>query len=99
MRLPEDCVEYMLFVVGDKNLTKLEAVRKAAIEKADSHTKDYIWQREGLQLETKIQGGTFQRIHFTFLSSRRTLRSNNKGRLGLTRGRTIIPSRYHQLRR
>jgi hypothetical protein len=60
MRLPEDCVEYMLFVVGDKILTKLEAVRKAAIEKADSLTKDYIWQREAFNLETKIQGGMFQ---------------------------------------
>ncbi|KAK4452069.1 protein ecdysoneless [Podospora aff. communis PSN243] len=57
MRLPEDCVEYMLFVVGDKNLNKLEAVRKAAIEKAESLTKDYIWQRDGFKLETKIQGG------------------------------------------
>ncbi|KAK0611147.1 SGT1 protein-domain-containing protein [Immersiella caudata] len=57
MRLPEDCVEYMLFLVGDKNLTKLEAVRKEAIEKADALTKDYIWQREPFKLETKIQGG------------------------------------------
>ncbi|KAK0648779.1 SGT1 protein-domain-containing protein [Cercophora newfieldiana] len=57
MRLPEDCVEYMLFVVGDKSLTKLEAVRKAAIEKAESLTKNYIWQREGFKLETKIQNG------------------------------------------
>jgi len=59
MRLPEDCVEYMLFVVGDKSLAKLESVRKAAIEKADSLTKNYIWQRDAFKLETKIRNGMF----------------------------------------
>ncbi|KAK4156430.1 protein ecdysoneless [Chaetomidium leptoderma] len=60
MRLPEDCVEYMLFVIGDKTdsgLPSLEAVRKAADQKLDELAKDYIWQREPFKLETKVQKG------------------------------------------
>ncbi|KAK4041006.1 SGT1 protein-domain-containing protein [Parachaetomium inaequale] len=60
MRLPEDCVEYMLFVIGDKtdgSLPSLEAVRKAADQKLDELAKDYIWQREPFRLDTKTQKG------------------------------------------
>lgn len=57
MRLPEDCVHYMLFIIGDKSLGKLEAVRKAAVDKANELTKEYIWQREPFRLETKIEKG------------------------------------------
>ena len=57
MTLPEDCVEYMIFVVGDKSLAGLEAVRKAAMKTADTLTKDYIWQRDDFKVETKIQNG------------------------------------------
>ncbi|KAK5653540.1 hypothetical protein OQA88_8799 [Cercophora sp. LCS_1] len=57
MRLPEDCVEYMLFIIGDKSLGRLEAVRKAAVETANELTKGYIWQREPFKLETKIEKG------------------------------------------
>ncbi|KAK1753500.1 protein ecdysoneless [Echria macrotheca] len=57
MRLPEDSVEYMIFIVGDKSLGKLETVRRAAIDKANELTKDYIWQRDAFNLETKIQNG------------------------------------------
>ncbi len=60
MRLPEDCVEYMLFIIGDKasgGLPTLEAVRKAADRKLDELAKDYIWQREPFRLETKVQKG------------------------------------------
>jgi hypothetical protein len=62
MRLPEDCVEYMLFVIGEKTdniLPSLEAVRKAADQKLDELAKDYIWQREPFKLETKVQKGAF----------------------------------------
>lgn len=62
MRLPEDCVEYMLFIIGDKSLGKLEIVRKAAVEKANELTKEYIWQREPFRLETKIQKGELRSI-------------------------------------
>jgi len=57
MRLPEDCVEYMIFAASDKSLGKLETVRKAAVEQATKLTRDYIWQREEFKLETKIQSG------------------------------------------
>ncbi|KAL2127886.1 hypothetical protein VTI74DRAFT_10015 [Chaetomium olivicolor] len=59
MRLPEDCVEYMLFIIGEKTdgLPSLETVRKAAEKKLDELAKDYIWQREPFRLETKIQKG------------------------------------------
>ncbi|GAB1317272.1 hypothetical protein MFIFM68171_07482 [Madurella fahalii] len=60
MRLPEDCVEYMLFIIGEKTdnrLPSLEAVRKAADQKLDALAKDYIWQREPFKLETKILKG------------------------------------------
>lgn len=62
MRLPEDCVEYMLFVIGEKTdngLPGLEAIRKAANQKLDEIAKDYIWQREPFKLETKVQKGAF----------------------------------------
>ncbi|KAM7221495.1 SGT1 domain containing protein [Rhypophila decipiens] len=62
MTLPENCVEYMLFVVEEgapesRRLQNLEAVRKAAMQKAGELTKDYIWQREGFGLETKVENG------------------------------------------
>ncbi|KAK0724777.1 SGT1 protein-domain-containing protein [Lasiosphaeris hirsuta] len=57
MRLPEDCVDYMLFLMGDKSLTSLEAIRRAAVKMADELTKDYVWQRQAFQLETKIKEG------------------------------------------
>ena len=62
MTLPENCVEYMLFVIEDdaqesRRLQSLEAVRSAATKKASELTKDYIWQREAFALETKIENG------------------------------------------
>ncbi|KAI1478588.1 SGT1-domain-containing protein [Daldinia eschscholtzii] len=54
-RLPENCVEYLLFVIDSKLearnlLAELENVRKAAIQLCDSIAKDYIWQRDSFQL-------------------------------------------------
>ncbi|KAL2179440.1 SGT1 protein-domain-containing protein [Thermothelomyces heterothallicus CBS 202.75] len=60
MRLPEDCVEYMLFVIGDKTdstVPSLEAIRRAADKKLDEIAKDYIWQKDPFKLETKTQKG------------------------------------------
>ncbi|KAL2163692.1 hypothetical protein VTH06DRAFT_5750 [Thermothelomyces fergusii] len=60
MRLPEDCVEYMLFVIGNKTdntLPSLEAIRRAADKKLDEIAKDYIWQKDPFRLETKTQKG------------------------------------------
>ena len=66
MRLPEDCVEYMLFILGNKtdnnNTPSLESVRKAAEKKLDELAKDYIWQREPFRLETRIQKGVYDNL-------------------------------------
>ncbi|KAL1844121.1 hypothetical protein VTJ49DRAFT_4973 [Mycothermus thermophilus] len=60
MKLPEDCVEYMLFVIGDKSdssLPSLETIRKAAGHKLNEMAPDYIWQRDPFKLDTKVQKG------------------------------------------
>ncbi|KAI1207388.1 SGT1-domain-containing protein [Annulohypoxylon truncatum] len=53
--LPENCVEYLLFVLDNKNearspLPYLEDIRRTAIQLCDSITKGYIWQRDSFQL-------------------------------------------------
>lgn len=62
--LPENCVEYMLFVIEAdteprKVLSNLEAVRKAGVRLCTQLTKDYIWQRDGFSLEIKSEQGQF----------------------------------------
>lgn len=61
--LPEDCVEYSIFII-DSNLksqkellTRLEVVRKESLKLTDGLLKDYIWQRESFKLETKSGKG------------------------------------------
>ena len=55
-RLPEDCVEYSLFILNagpqspKDTLVRLEAVRKEALRLTDSLLKEYIWQRESFSL-------------------------------------------------
>lgn len=62
-RLPEDCVEYTLFVVDSKLknqkelLARLEAVRKESSELTASLLKTYIWQRESFKLELEREKG------------------------------------------
>jgi hypothetical protein len=59
-RLPEDCVEYMLFII-DSSLTQkellyqLEVVRKAALKLTKELLKDYIWQRDDFNLKSEVQ--------------------------------------------
>ncbi|KAI0848703.1 SGT1-domain-containing protein [Daldinia vernicosa] len=53
--LPENCVEYLLFVIDSKLesrdvLSELENIRKAAMQLYDSIAKEYIWQRDSFQL-------------------------------------------------
>ncbi|KAJ4387983.1 hypothetical protein N0V93_008586 [Gnomoniopsis smithogilvyi] len=60
--LPENCVEYMLFILGadlepKQSFSSLEAVRKTAVQLSTKLTKDYIWQREGFNLEIKSTDG------------------------------------------
>lgn len=61
-QLPENCVEYILFVINDqlearRKLSNLENVRKRAMQLAGSLTQDYIWQRDALNLEVKNDRG------------------------------------------
>jgi hypothetical protein len=62
-QLPEDCVEYSLFVIDSKLksqkelLSRLEVVRKESLKLTDSLIKDYIWQRESFLLELESGKG------------------------------------------
>jgi hypothetical protein len=59
-RLPEDCVEYMLFII-DSSLTQrellsqFEVVRKEALKLTKKLLKDYLWQRDEFSLKSEIQ--------------------------------------------
>jgi hypothetical protein len=60
MRLPDDCVEYMLFIIGERSnshLPSLETVRRAADKKLNELAKDYIWQRDGFNLKATTHKG------------------------------------------
>lgn len=60
-RLPEDCVEYMLFII-DARLTQreilshLEMVRRESIKLVGNLLQDYIWQRDDFQLKLEVEG-------------------------------------------
>ncbi len=62
-RLPEDCVDYSLFIIDSKLknqkelLARLEAVRKESLKLTESLLKDYIWQRESFKLELESGKG------------------------------------------
>lgn len=61
--LPEDCVEYMLFIIDSRLnsqkeiLQRLEIVRKAASKFQGQLLKKYIWQRDSYDLNLKIESG------------------------------------------
>ncbi|KAL2072263.1 hypothetical protein VTL71DRAFT_11606 [Oculimacula yallundae] len=62
-RLPEDCVEYSLFIINSKLksqkevLGRLEEVRKESLKLTERLLKDYIWQREAFKLELESGKG------------------------------------------
>lgn len=61
--LPENCVEYMVFILGEdleprQIFSSLETVRKASVQLSNQLTKDYIWQRESFGLEIKSADGS-----------------------------------------
>ncbi|KAH7154831.1 SGT1 protein-domain-containing protein [Dactylonectria estremocensis] len=61
-QLPDNCVEYLLFVPDSqvdtrKQLAQIESIRKSAIQLASSLTKDYIWQKDEFNLELKNERG------------------------------------------
>ncbi|KAI8950186.1 SGT1-domain-containing protein [Xylaria longipes] len=59
--LADNCVEYMLFVLEALEprtlLAELENVRKTAVQLCVTTAKDYIWQRDSFQLQTKREAG------------------------------------------
>lgn len=65
-QLPENTVEYMLFVMDNQQTEarrtrpRLETIRKAAVGLVQSLTKDYIWQREGFELSFGSQNGEYR---------------------------------------
>lgn len=67
-RLPDDCVEYSLFMIDSKLrnqkelLARLEAVRKESLKLTDSLVRDYIWQRESFKVELGSGNGLVARL-------------------------------------
>jgi hypothetical protein len=63
--LPEDCVEYCLYVIDSslkspkELLGQLDAVRKEALKLTDRLLKDYIWQRESFKVDLESGKGPF----------------------------------------
>lgn len=61
-RLPDDSVEYTLFII-DKSLAqkevlaRLELVRKEATKLTGALLKDYIWQRDDFNLKLEQSSG------------------------------------------
>lgn len=63
-RLPDDCVEYMLFIIDTRLtqkevLARLEVVAKEAKKLTGSLLKDYIWQREDFNLKLEQSSGEY----------------------------------------
>jgi hypothetical protein len=61
--LPENNVEYSIFLIDDKVdgrklLNQLESVRKAALELSQTLTSDYIWQRDDFNLQLRNEAGS-----------------------------------------
>lgn len=61
--LPENCVEYMVFILEEnpeprRSFSSLETVRKAAVQLSNQLTKHYIWQRESFSLDIKSTDGS-----------------------------------------
>lgn len=57
-RLPDDCVEYLVYVIDEKlrdiaaTRARLNQILKTANDLAKQHTKDYIWQRDAFELKS-----------------------------------------------
>lgn len=60
--LPENCVEYMLFIIDAKLqpqhvFSRLDTVRKAAVQLSSRLTSGYIWQRDAFNVEVTNEKG------------------------------------------
>ena len=61
-KLPEDCMEYTIYIIDSKLQDseiheQLRQVQTAGTELTNKLLKDFIWQREGIQLNLKYEGG------------------------------------------
>ena len=62
-RLPEDCVDYSLFIIDAKIksqrelLSSLEAIRKEALKFTEGLLKEYIWHRDPFRLNVESGKG------------------------------------------
>jgi hypothetical protein len=62
--LPEDCVEYCLYIIDSELsspkelLGQLEVVKKEALKLTDNLLRDYVWQRESFKLDLESEKGT-----------------------------------------
>ena len=86
-RLPEDCIEYAIYVIDNhggankiKKKTRLRQVEQEAIGLSRSLLKDYIWQREAFSLNLNHEDGRknvlvtlHKEIIIDFLSLRKSL--------------------------
>lgn len=64
--LPENCVEYMLFIIDAKLqpqqvFSRLDTVRKAAVQLSSRLTSGYIWQRDAFNVEIATEKGAHHR--------------------------------------
>lgn len=91
-RLPEDCVEYSLFIIDSRLksqkelLGKLEEVRKESLKLVESLLKEYIWQRESFKLELESGKGPLSITHARVTTTKVSFRAH-------------VPSRSYKLRR
>ncbi|KAI9738178.1 MAG: hypothetical protein M1834_008676 [Cirrosporium novae-zelandiae] len=61
-RLPDDCIEYTLFVLNSKleevdTRNRLREIQRASTELTKKQLKDYIWQRDNFNLELVREDG------------------------------------------
>lgn len=74
-RLPEDSVEYTLFIINPQLsqkevLLRLESVKKEVAKLTTSLLKEYIWQRDAFELKLVQTPGTYSPYAFHILSFR-----------------------------
>jgi hypothetical protein len=55
-RLPDDCVEYIIYIIGSdlsdtQTRERLQSAQRAASELEKTLLKEYIWQRDNFSLE------------------------------------------------
>ena len=67
-RLPEDTVEYAIFIIDSKleqakKATRLRQVLKESESQTREPLSDYIWQRENFELKLELEDGEFTTQH------------------------------------